>query len=194
MGESSGPAIVGSGSLPLFASNPLFLTLKNIYLIGMPSSGKSTLGKRIADTLHYRFVDTDRLIVREEGRSVADIFAQSGEDYFREAERRVLRTIRPGSSLVVATGGGMPCFHDNMAYINATGVSVFLDVPVEVLYNRMLAHAQHDRPLYSHKDPELRQSLQLRYQNRLPFYSQATLTIPGETSEDNVLRLIGTWL
>lgn len=160
----------------------------------MPSSGKSTLGKRIADTLHYRFVDTDRLIVREEGRSVADIFAQSGEDYFREAERRVLRTIRPGSSLVVATGGGMPCFHDNMAYINATGVSVFLDVPVKVLYNRMLSHAQNDRPLYSHKDPELLNSLQLRYQTRLPFYSQATVIIPGETSEDDVLRLIGTWL
>ena len=160
----------------------------------MPSSGKSTLGKRIADTLHYRFVDTDRLIVREEGRSVADIFAQSGEDYFREAERRVLRTIRPGSSLVVATGGGMPCFHENMAYINATGVSVFLDVPVEVLYNRMLAHAQNDRPLYSHKDPELLNSLQLRYETRLPFYAQATVIVTGETSEDDVLRLIGKWL
>ena len=160
----------------------------------MPSSGKSTLGKRIADALHYRFVDTDRLIVREEGRSIAEIFSQSGEAYFREAERRALRTIRTGDSLVISTGGGMPCFHDNMAYINATGVSVFLDVPVAVLHNRMLAHAQHDRPLYMPNDPGLFRDLEQRYENRLPFYSQANIIISGETNEDDVLRLVGEWL
>ena len=168
--------------------------MKNIFLIGMPSSGKSTLGKRIAALLHYRFLDTDRLIVREEGRSIADIFAQSGEAYFREAERRVLRTIRPGSSLVVSTGGGMPCFHDNMNYINATGVSIFLDVPVAVLHSRMVSHAQHDRPLYSPDNPDLLRSLQERYETRLPFYSQATICIPGEPDEEEILRQVGEWL
>jgi shikimate kinase len=181
--------------LSLFFSAPM----KNIFLIGMPSSGKSTLGKRIADALHYRFVDTDKLIVREEGRSIARIFAQSGEDYFREAERAVLRAVRPGASLVVSTGGGMPCFHDNMAYINATGVSVFLDVPVEVLVRRMVAHAQDrtgepDRPLYNPNDPELLASLQKRYAARLPFYSQAHVIISGESNEDDVLRRVGEWL
>jgi shikimate kinase len=165
--------------------------MKNIYLIGMPSSGKSTLGKRMADILHYRFVDTDRLIVREEGRSIAEIFAQSGEAYFRDAERRVLRTIRPGGSLVVSTGGGMPCFHNNMDYINATGVSVFLDVPVSTLYSRMLTSAQYDRPLYQPNDPDLLSDLQQRYENRLPFYSQASIIISGETNEDDVLKLVG---
>lgn len=168
--------------------------MKNIFLVGMPSSGKSTLGKRVAQALHYRFVDTDRLIVKEEGRSIADIFAQSGETYFREAERRVLRTIRPGGSLVVSTGGGMPCFHDNISYINATGVSVFLDVPVTVLYNRMLSHAQHDRPLYPHNDPHLLTNLQERYRNRLPFYSRATICISGEPDEEEVLSQVGEWL
>ena len=170
------------------------LTMKNIFLIGMPSSGKSTLGKRIADALHYRFVDTDKLIVRAEGHAIADIFAQSGETYFRDAERRILRTIRPGGSLVVSTGGGMPCFHDNMDYINATGVSVFLDVPIAVLVQRMLAHAQEDRPLYSPTDPNLFNSLQQRYWARLPFYQQATVIISGETTEDDVLRRVGEWL
>lgn len=160
----------------------------------MPSSGKSTLGKRIADALHYRFVDTDRLIVREEGRSIPDLFGRFGETYFREAERRVLRTIRPGGSLVVATGGGMPCFNDNMAYINATGVSVFLDVPVEVLHRRMLAHAQEDRPLYSPNDPALLHSLEQRYVARLPFYRQAHVIVPGETDEEEVMRRVGEWL
>ncbi|AQG79340.1 shikimate kinase [Spirosoma montaniterrae] len=168
--------------------------MKNIYLIGMPSSGKSTLGKRVADALHYHFVDTDKLIVREEGRSIADIFAQKGEAYFREAERRVLRTIRPGQSLVVSTGGGMPCFHDNMIYINATGVSVFLDVSVETLVARMLLHQADDRPLYRQADPDLFNTLQQRYQDRLPFYSQAHITVTGETDEEDVLRQVGEYL
>ncbi|QJW90505.1 shikimate kinase [Spirosoma taeanense] len=168
--------------------------MKNIFLIGMPSSGKSTLGKRIADVLHYRFIDTDKLIVRDEGRSIPAIFAESGETYFREAERRILRTIRPGDSLVVSTGGGMPCFHDNMAYINATGVSVFLDVPVETLVQRMVAHAQDDRPLYNANDPDLINDLRQRYVSRLPFYSQADITLPGEATADDLLEEIGKWL
>ena len=168
--------------------------MKNIFLIGMPSSGKSTLGKRVADALHYRFIDTDKLIVREEGRSIAEIFAKEGEAYFREAERRILRTIRPGGSLVVSTGGGMPCFHDNMAYINATGVSVFLDVPVAVLTRRIRAHTQENRPLNNANDPELPTILQNRYQARLPFYSQANVIISGETDADDVLRWVGEWL
>ena len=168
--------------------------MKNIFLIGMPSSGKSTLGKGIADALHYRFIDTDKLIVREEGRSIANIFTQSGEAYFREAERRVLRTIRSGDSLVVSTGGGMPCFHDNMAYMNATGVSVFLDVPIDILVRRILAHAQEDRPLNNASDPELPYTLQKRYETRLPFYSQANITVSGETTTDEVLSSVGEWL
>lgn len=168
--------------------------MKNIFLIGMPSSGKSTLGKRIADALHYRFFDTDKIIVREEGRSIADIFAQSGEAYFREVERRVLRTIRPGGSLVVSTGGGMPCFHDNMAYINATGISVFLDVPVEVLVKRILSHAHEDRPLNNPSDPKLPTVLQKRYEDRWPVYSQATIIVSGETTQEEVLKRIGEWL
>ncbi|UHG89677.1 shikimate kinase [Spirosoma oryzicola] len=168
--------------------------MKNVFLIGMPSSGKSTLGKRVADALHYRFIDTDKQIVRDEGRSIPEIFAQSGEEYFREAERRILRTIRPGDSAVVSTGGGMPCFHENMAYINATGISVFLDVPVNILVKRILAHAADDRPLNNPSDPDLFNTLQQRYTNRLPFYSQASIVISGETSEEEVLRRIGMWM
>ncbi|GAB4018468.1 shikimate kinase [Spirosoma koreense] len=168
--------------------------MKNIFLIGMPSSGKSTLGKRMAEALHYRFIDTDKLIVREEGRSIPTIFAESGEAYFREAECRVLRTIRPGGSLVVATGGGMPCFHDNMAYINATGVSIFLDVPVEVLIRRILAHAHEDRPLNNPSDPNLPTVLQKRYETRFPFYSQAHIIVSGETTQEEILRRVGAWL
>jgi shikimate kinase len=81
-----------------------------------------------------------------------------------------------------------------MNYINATGVSIFLDVPVAVLHSRMVSHAQHDRPLYSPDNPDLLRSLQERYETRLPFYSQATICIPGEPDEEEILRQVGEWL
>jgi shikimate kinase len=168
--------------------------MKNIFLIGMPSSGKSTLGRRLAHALHYRFVDTDKIITREENRSIAQIFEQSGEEYFREVEARALRTIRPGNALVVATGGGMPCFHDNMTYIKATGISVFLDIPPEVLAQRMIAHAIQDRPMFNHHDPELAPKLRHRYELRLPFYTQADIIVHGLTNEQELLGELGDWL
>ena len=174
--------------------------MKNIFLIGMPSSGKSTLGKRLARELHYHFVDTDRLIIREEGRSIADIFAKDGEPYFRKLEARVLRTIKPGSNLVVATGGGMPCFHDNMAYITATGVSVFLDVSPDSLAERMLTHARQfptnipERPLFDTADGQLLENLRQKHQQRAPFYQQANIIITGDATEQDVIDRLGDWL
>ncbi len=157
----------------------------------MPSSGKSTLGKRLARRLGYRFVDTDKLIIREEGgRPISDIFRDRGESYFREVESRILRTIRPGCGLVVATGGGMPCFHDNMAYIRAAGLSIFLDVPPERLVERMLRHAADDRPLFSQLDPALLENLRTRCRDRQPFYSQADLIIRGDTDVDALLQQV----
>jgi shikimate kinase len=168
--------------------------MKNIFLIGMPSSGKSTLGRRLADALHYRFADTDRIIVRAEGMTINEIFAGRGEAQFRELERQTLRGILPGASLVVSTGGGMPCFNDNMAYINATGVSVFLDVPPALLLRRMRAHAVADRPLYDPENPELLTTLQAKYDVRLPFYQQAHVTLSGETNHHDLLKAVGDWL
>lgn len=160
----------------------------------MPSSGKSTLGKRLARALQYRFVDTDRIIVREEGKSINAIFEQQGEDQFRAIESRVLRTVKAGNALVVSTGGGMPCFNNNMAYIKANGITVFLDVAVETLYQRMVAHATPDRPLFDHTDPTLLDTLRRRYELRLPIYQQADITVTGETNEQTVLRQLGKWL
>lgn len=164
--------------------------MKNIFLIGMPSSGKSTLGRRLAQSLGYRFVDTDRQIIREQRQSINDIFQQKGEDYFRELERRVLRTIRPGSSLVVSTGGGMPCFHDNMAYIKQTGISVFLDVPSQELAGRMIRHNADDRPLFHPTDPELLATLQQKYDNRRRFYQQADVIMQYPFDAEDMLERI----
>ena len=162
--------------------------MKNVFLIGMPSSGKSTIGKRLARRLGYRFVDTDKLIVRKEGQSINAIFQTQGEPYFRELESRVLRSIEPEAGLIVATGGGMPCFNENMAYIKTAGISVFLDVPVEELVNRMQQHGQNDRPLFNHQDPALLETLRKRYHDRRLYYEQADLLVSGETEATHLLN------
>ena len=164
--------------------------MKTIFLVGMPSSGKSTLGKRLARRLGYRFVDTDKIIVREEGRSINEIFRQEGEPYFRDVESRVLRTIRPEAGLVVATGGGMPCFHGNMEFIRQNGLSIFLDVPPEALLERMQHHQSDDRPLFRQHDPTLLESLRAKERERRPVYTQATLRIEGTTTPDELIALL----
>jgi shikimate kinase len=154
--------------------------MKNIFLVGLPSSGKTTLGKQLARHIRYRFVDTDVLIVKQEGMSINEIFAQKGEPYFRQAEARILRAIRPDSKLIVATGGGIPYFHDNMAYIKENGISVFLDVAPEEIVERIQRHSSNDRPTYQKQDTQLLENLQQKYRDRLPFYSQADFTLKGE--------------
>lgn len=164
--------------------------MKNIFLIGLPSSGKTTLGKQLARHVRYRFVDTDVLIVKEEGMPIPDIFAQKGESYFREAEARILRAIRPDSKLVIATGGGMPCFHDNMDYIKANGLSVFLDVSPEQIVERILRHSTDDRPLYQKNDGQLLNNLREKYESRLGFYSQADFILHGDNT--HIRQLLDT--
>ena len=111
--------------------------MKNIFLVGMPSSGKSTLGKELARNLGYSFTDMDKLIETREQKTINEIFSSKGEDYFRELEKKILHTIQPTQSTVIATGGGVPCFHQNMDYIKENGISIFLNVDIDDLAKRI---------------------------------------------------------
>lgn len=163
--------------------------MKNIFLVGMPSSGKSTLGRKLARALGYRFVDLDRLIVKDQQQTIPEIFAAKGESYFREVESRILHNTRPDHWLVVATGGGAPCFLDNMAFIKANGLSVFLQVPAHELAERITQHARDDRPLLSGV-AELEKELTDRLAARLSFYDQADLTVAGTITVEQLLALL----
>ena len=163
--------------------------MKNIFLVGMPSSGKSTLGKKLARALNYRFVDLDKMIVRSEKMSINQIFAEKGEEYFRQIESALLKEIRANQWLVVATGGGAPCFFDNMDFITQTGLSVFLNVPAAELAGRILKHGQDDRPLLSGVD-QLEQELAKKYEVRLPHYSRADYMITGKTTVKQLVELL----
>jgi len=148
-----------------------------IYLIGMPGSGKSTLGRKLARELLVEFVDLDNEIEKKEGKSVREIFAANGEEYFRLSESQVLTnwSVSP-TSFVMATGGGTPCFFNGIQVINETGLSIFLDVPLSQLLFRL--EKKTDRPLLSSADEkEMEDKLNRLRSARLAIYEQAHIKI-----------------
>ncbi len=109
-----------------------------IYLIGMPGSGKTTIGEKISRKLSVGFVDLDKEIELKEGNSVSEIFASKGEDYFRRVESTLLAEWASDSgSWIMATGGGAPCFFNGIDVINQSGISIFLDETTSVLVARL---------------------------------------------------------
>lgn len=155
----------------------------------MMSSGKSTLGKKLARMMGYRFLDLDKLIESREGMAISLIFSSKGEPYFRKLESEVLKEIQANRGIILASGGGTPCFFDNMQYINNLGISVFLDIPASDLAKRIENHGKDDRPILSGVS-SLELELKQKIEQRMPFYSQAQLTVQGQTEAGELLRLI----
>jgi shikimate kinase len=148
-----------------------------IYLIGMPGSGKTTLGKQVAAHLLMEFVDLDQKIEEREGKSIPEIFAQHGEPYFRQVESDLLHEwAASAKSFVMATGGGAPYFHQGIDVINHTGISIFVDEPIEVLVRR--TEKKSGRPLLQTSDEAaLRNKLMTIRENRLPVYRKASIVL-----------------
>ncbi|NEM96087.1 shikimate kinase [Pontibacter burrus] len=146
-----------------------------IFLIGMMGSGKTTLGKELAAELNYSFVDLDAFIEEKEGRTIAEIFAQQGQQGFRELEHKALQTIVANySQAVVATGGGAPCFFNNIQLMNQAGETIFLDVPIKMLVQRLSQSDLSTRPLLAGKtQSELISFLGKTLADRRQFYVQA---------------------
>jgi len=152
-----------------------------IFLVGMPGAGKSTLGRPLAEALLLPFVDQDKEIERRAGKTVQAIFAEDGEAHFRLLESEVLKHWAAiDMNFVMATGGGAPCFHDGMAVINAAGISVFLDVPVEELLSRTAT--DKGRPLLQGEDlAEKKIKLTALYDRRQACYAQAEIVLKEPT-------------
>ena len=160
-----------------------------IFLIGMPGSGKTTLGKELASHLLVEFVDLDLEIEKSELQSIAEIFTQHGEDHFRMVEARLLAEWASGSSaFVMATGGGAPCYFGGMETINKSGLSIFLDVPIPQLTERVSKN--QERPLLRGRDEAgLEEKLRSLREQRLACYHQAKIIV-REPSIDVVLKKI----
>lgn len=156
----------------------------------MPGSGKSTLGKQLANTLLTKFVDLDHEIELHEQKSISDIFSQLGEDYFRQVESKLLHQFSASKeSFVIATGGGAPVFFDGINVINKSGVSVFLDVPVETLVKH--TSNRSTRPLLKNdNEVELHEKLNKIREARLKIYQQARITLQNP-SLSSLLKALG---
>ena len=118
-----------------------------IFLIGMMGSGKSYWTKKLSKKLKCGGYDLDNVVEINEEKTIAEMFEQDGEEYFRKAEAKVLRWFGEKKTFILATGGGTPCFHDNMNWMNKHGITIWLDEPIEILVER-LKPGKELRPLF----------------------------------------------
>jgi shikimate kinase len=154
----------------------------------MMGAGKTTVGQLLAKHLGYRFLDTDNVIAQSAGKSINQLFAEEGEAAFRQLESDVLAQVCAYTNLTIATGGGIVLRRENWSYLHH-GLVVWLDVPIELLYTRLLEDTT--RPLLKDVDPQGK--LRSLLTQRTPLYSQADLKITvseGETPEEIADRIM----
>lgn len=154
---------------------------KHLFLIGFMGSGKTYWGKRLAEALSLPFIDLDYLIETGEGAPIADLFARAGEEAFRVIERRYLHSLADSPPGIVATGGGTPCFFDNLAWMRAHGAVLWIDVPFEVVWARLQGTEQHKRPLLAQATPE---AVRQRWLERQACYQQADTAVRFSSEEE----------
>ena len=162
-----------------------------LFLIGLLGSGKSVLGKEIAQLLNLPFIDLDDVLEEQQGMTISEIFSARGEAHFRVIESKALRKQSERHEFVMSTGGGTPCFHDNISFINQAGTSVFLNTPVSEIVKRLQAEQRKSRPLLANvPDDQLQPTLEAMLQNRLRFYSKAHIHVDGVTTAEEILNLV----
>jgi shikimate kinase len=148
-----------------------------IYLIGYMGSGKSTLGRRLSAHLGLQFVDMDHYIEERNCKTVPQIFAEEGEEEFRKKERKALEELSEFTDIVIATGGGAPCFFDNIDLMNKTGETIYLNIDPKILADRLLK-SKTERPLIKGKSrDELVAFIDETLKKRNAFYLQAQFQI-----------------
>ena len=155
-----------------------------IFLTGYMGAGKTTLGKALARDLGVSFIDLDWYIEERFHKTVGELFAERGEAGFRELEKNVLLEVGEFEDVVISTGGGAPCFFDNMDYMNRTGRTVFLDVRPAVLFRRLRLAKQQRPILQGKKDGELLAFIEEALAKRAPFYTQAQYVFNADELED----------
>ncbi|MCX7862613.1 MAG: shikimate kinase [Bacteroidales bacterium] len=162
-----------------------------IFLIGFMGSGKSTYGKELANLLQFTFFDLDTMIEEKTKKSISEIFEQESEQQFRHYETHYLHYIVENfDNLVVATGGGTPCFNDNMKTMINNGITVYLQLSSNVICER-IKHTTLQRPLLKNINPdELVGWINTTLNDREYYYSQAHITINPSRVSPKLLRSI----
>jgi shikimate kinase len=161
-------------------------SIKNIFLLGFMGCGKSTTGEKLANLLECSFIDLDKKIEELTGKTISDIFSQEGEDYFRKTETEVLLSIRSHKNVIVATGGGTPCYNDNMDMMLETGITIYLKLTPLQLLNRL--SGSDERPLIKGmNDDQLLSFIEEKLKYRENWYNRSEIIIAGTDPDLNSL-------
>jgi shikimate kinase len=161
-----------------------------IFLIGMMGSGKSYWAERLKKKFKVPCYDLDALVEMMEERTIAEIFEEDGEEAFRNLETKMLRLFGEKKQFILSVGGGTPCFHDNMKWMNKNGTTIWLDEPANVLVERLINEKAH-RPLIKEMaDQQLESFLASKREERKEFYSQAKHVLSGAEVTDNCFKKI----
>jgi shikimate kinase len=153
-------------------------------------SGKTFWAQKLGAVLNIPAFDLDTEIEKNEGKTIVEIFAEKGEDHFRQRENELLKSFADKNNFILSTGGGAPCFHDNIDWMNEQGITIWIDEPVETIASRLEKEKSH-RPLIANVDKEnlVNFFAQLR-EKRKPFYSNAKHHLSKKISEESFLKII----
>jgi len=164
-----------------------------IYLLGYMGSGKSTIGRSLANELGFLFLDTDTEIEKLEGRSIAEIFKTEGEAAFRQKERQLTSFIPELDKVVISTGGGLPCYNGNMNSLIHSGLTIYLECPPELLAAR-ISMDKNERPLHSVQNDltTLINQIKDKLADRESVYREAHLTLPNIKDPESLVSTILT--
>ncbi len=158
--------------------------IKRVYLIGFMGSGKSTMGRWLADAIKgWYFIDLDTFIENKYHRTIPAIFAEKGEDGFRKMEAACLKEVSSFENVIIGAGGGTPCFFDNMKVMNETGLTIYLQLTPLDTYDRLLT-SKNPRPLIEGKEgQELIDFIAHKLSEREAFYKQAQIVADAKNWE-----------
>ena len=158
-----------------------------LFLVGFMGSGKTYWGKRWADMAGLDFVDLDEIVEKEQEKTIAEIFAEDGEQHFRNLETYALKKFPGKENVIVACGGGTPCFNDNLSWMNENGTSVYLQSSPENILKRLVSEKQK-RPLIKHlQQDELLFYITEKIKEREAFYKQAKIIVNVDDLQENYL-------
>lgn len=164
--------------------------IKRIFLVGYMGSGKTTIGRELSKKLGFEFIDTDIYIENRFHKTINEIFATMGEEKFRQIETNILKEVSDFENVIIAAGGGTPCFNNNMEIMKEKGIVIFLNPDIDELTYR-LNLVKATRPLIKDKtEAEMRGFIEKMLPSRLPFYTQAHITTSGdlETGAEEIVK------
>ncbi len=158
-----------------------------IFLIGFMGSGKTYWGRLWAEKSGLDFFDLDEIIETEQQKTIAEIFSEYGEDHFRELETITLRKFENKNNIIVATGGGTPCFNNNIAWMNENGTCVYLQSLPENILKRLEGEKEKRPLIKDRKEEELLFYITEKIKERELFYKQATIILNVDDLPQNYL-------